>query len=193
MLGIKDIVEYLLTELTRPWSLLFSLFSGSAPYKIFESFKSSVQSNNTAFIVGIFVFCFVLYFLEALALKKLADRLSLSYSWVAFVPILNCCLFGPIIFNKDKDKVKSNLCTALMLWFSTLMAYLGLDSLGPWSILFYDIPVLSVEAFYNYKIYSMLSKKAKAMLIFDVLTFGKFFPFLAFAIRNNEFVEGKKQ
>ena len=174
MFNIGNIGGYLLTELTRPWSLLFYLFSNSAPYKIFENFKDSVQRNNVIFIVGIVVFCLILYLLEAVALKKLADRLNLSYSWLAFIPLLNGCLFGPIIFNKDKDKVMSNLCTALMLWFSIFMSYLCLDHIGPWSILVYDIPVLLVEAFYSYKIYSMLSKKAKIMLCFDVLTFGKF-------------------
>lgn len=191
MFEIGSIGGYLLTELTRPWSLLFYLFSGSKPYKIFESFKNSVQSDNTIFVVGIVILYFILYFLEALALKKLADRLNLSYSWLAFVPFLNCCLYGPIIFNKDDDKVKSNLCTALLLWFSVFMSFLGLDSIGPWSIIVYDIPVSFVEAFYSYKIYSMLSKKAKGMLIFDVLTFGKFSPFMLFSVRNNKFLKDK--
>lgn len=85
MFNIENIGEYLLTELTRPWSLLFYLFSNSAPYKIFENFKDSVQRNNVIFIVGIVVFCLILYLLEAVALKKLADRLSLSHSWLALL------------------------------------------------------------------------------------------------------------
>ena len=63
MLGMESVGGYLLTDLTRPWSLRFYLFSGSKPYKIFESFKNSVQSDNTIFVVGIVILYFILYFL----------------------------------------------------------------------------------------------------------------------------------
>ena len=176
--------------LTRPWSIIVCLFSDSAVYKALMNFKSYAENNAAVFIFGVMACAIVMYFLEAFMLKKLANRLDLSHSWLAFVPLLNKCLLGPVIFNNDKDKVRSSLCTALLFLVSTFLSFTGLyKSADVFSIFIYDLPILCVQMFYNYKLYSMLSKKAKLMIIFDIITFGRLSPILGFAVRNNEFVE----
>ncbi len=190
MFDLRNSIDQLILSLTRPWSIIICLFSDSAMYKALIGFKGYAENNSSIFVVGVVVCAVVMYFLEAEMLRKLAGRLNLSHSWLAFVPILNSCLLGPIIFNKDKDKVRSSLCTALLLWFSTFLLCAGLDKVaGVFSIFVYDLPILIVQMFYNYKLYSMLSKKAKPMIIFDIITCGRLSPILAFAVRNNEFIE----
>ncbi len=146
-------------------------------------------------VLGVFLLmAFILYILKGVAVMKMAKKMGIKNSGLAFVPIINSYILGKMAFE---DKVMPylflgfNIFSFLFgsMFSSTILAVFGGSSLNSaeLSMLSTLQAVHMVFAYYLlYKVYKKFSDKAVVMTVFTVLSCGILQPIFLFAIRNNE-------
>ena len=162
---------------TALWPISYLTGIGS----ILEDF--TVGDPKKAFFILI-AYMLVIYIFGALTFKKVADRLGLSHSWLACIPLVRQCMYAPILFRDNC--VIASLFTFFWVWLGSFSG-----ASYPFNHILCYIPLFLMQMFYNYKFYSMLSKKAKTLITIDILTCGMISPILGFTVRNNEFTDDK--
>lgn len=156
------------------------------------------QDNLALFLsmlIGVILLALLSYVVESFSLIKLAKKVNVKNTWLAFIPVVRMYIYGKIAF---KDKIRPCLLVLLNCVSIATLAITNSGFKDKWTLV---IAVLNVFQWANvfltfhslYKIYKKFSDKAVIMLILSVLTDSIIAPIFLFAIRNNELREPAKQ
>ena len=156
------------------------------------------QDNLALFLsmeIGVILLALLSYSVESFSLIKLAKKVNVKNSWLAFIPVVRMYIYGKIAF---KDKIRPSLLVLLTCMTNVNIAIVNSEFKDD---LIMIIAVLNVFQWFQvaltfytvYKIYKKFSNKAVIMLILSVLTDSIIAPIFLFAIRNNELREPAKQ
>lgn len=170
------------------------------PYGYMSFLNDLIGDNFPIFFAILGVFALILisfYLLKSLAIMKMAQKMEIKNSWLAFVPFARYYTYGKIAFTGRAMAILF-LCLSVvfkLLRFWKCFAYVApafyRDNIALFSLISTAIIVLericAVVAFYaSYRIFKKFSDKAVVMTIFTVLSCGLLTPIFLFAIRNNE-------
>ncbi len=126
------------------------------------------------FLFFIIILLIILYIFQGIGLSKIAKRMNIKNSWLAWIPFANMFLLGQVSME---DNIGIALVALLVLSsLANKIAFLKLASFG-------YVVLLFIVA---HNLYKKLSDKATVMTVFSVLTGGILIPIFIFAIRNNE-------
>lgn len=146
---------------------------------LLDSLPSSVAFLGIVGVLVVFVLAGgVLYLFQAIGLYKMARNKNMYMPWLAFIPIANRYLLGTIIGNFKIFKYTIQN-PGIVILLAPIISFF-IPKIGPILILVFNIFV----AFLVFKRYA--PEKAELLLILSIASLGFLFPFIIFAIRNNE-------
>ncbi len=132
-------------------------------------------------IVGIFLLVpLVGYLFMGLGLMKMAENHEIPNGWLGFIPIANMYLLGQLVNDVVEDSLKGKMHNYLLV-LALASFFLSWIPLIGWLIVLANLG-LSIYAIFH--LFNKFSDKGVALFVINLITFGLFYGFMIFAIRN---------
>lgn len=182
-----------------PVSAIWDIFPGvRAEQQFLRVFLKFLPEKSIVFLLTVSVaVVLLLYILNSIALKKIADRLKIPKSHLAWIPMVNQYIMGCIAFYGKKTKtVIYTLVVNLISLFEIIINCIAVFKTENHTVTVLQgiSSLLNIVAFIfilnaGHKVYSVLSEKSKVLIALNVFFGLKLFSIFIFFLRNKKFVD----